>query len=131
MNFMSVHILEAEPERVKVELANGASFWIPVEGSTVNVGDRMSLGIRPEHLRTADDGDASIQGEVMIVEKLGQETQVYLNLDGADADVIFRQPDTLDVEPGDHYSIGINADRCHLFHADGQACRRLFKEKGV
>lgn len=108
MNFISVHIKEATAEHVRVELENGVAFNIPVDGTTVNVGDRMSLGIRPEHLLMSDATEATIEGEVMIVEKLGQETQVYLNLEGADADVIFRQPDTLEVEPGDHYAIGID-----------------------
>ena len=131
MNFMSVFIDEVEAERVKVQLSNGVSFWIPVDGTTVNRGDRMSLGIRPEHLVQAVDADATIHGEVMIVEKLGNETQVYLNLEGADADVIYRQPDTLPVVSGDKLEIGIPAYRCHLFHSDGRACRRLHKENGV
>lgn len=131
MNFMSVFIEEVEAERVKVQLSNGVSFWIPVDGTTVNRGDRMSLGIRPEHLVQAVEADATIHGEVMIVEKLGNETQVYLNLEGADADVIYRQPDTLPVETGDKLEIGIPAYRCHLFHSDGRACRRLHKENGV
>ena len=131
MNFMSVHIEQAEAERVLVQLSNGTTFWIPVDGTTVNVGDRMSLGVRPEHLMSADQGDATIEGEVMIVEKLGNETQVYLNLESADADVIYRQPDTLTVEPGDKLAIGIPAHRCHLFHSDGKACRRLYKEYGT
>ncbi|PMK00859.1 maltose/maltodextrin ABC transporter ATP-binding protein MalK [Vibrio sp. 10N.261.55.A7] len=131
MNFMSVFIEEVEAERVKVQLSNGMSFWIPVEGTTVNRGDRMSMGVRPEHLLPSSHGDASIEGEVMIVEKLGNETQVYLNLEGADADVNFRQPDTLPVEVGDKLEIGIPAHRCHLFHSDGKACRRLHQESGV
>ncbi|MEZ9411702.1 maltose/maltodextrin ABC transporter ATP-binding protein MalK [Vibrio lentus] len=131
MNFMSVHIEQAEAERVLVQLSNGTTFWIPVDGTTVNVGDRMSLGVRPEHLMSAEAGDATIEGEVMIVEKLGNETQVYLNLESADADVIYRQPDTLTVEPGDKLAIGIPAHRCHLFHSDGKACRRLYKEYGT
>lgn len=131
MNFMSVFIDEVEKEQVKVQLSNGTSFWIPVDGTTVTRGERMSLGVRPEHLLSAQDGDATISGEVMIVEKLGNETQVYLNLEGADADVIYRQPDTLDVEAGDHLEIGIPAHRCHLFHSDGKACRRLHQENGV
>ncbi len=91
----------------------------------------MSLGVRPEHLVSSAQGDAVIDGEVMIVEKLGNETQVYLNLESADADVIYRQPDTLDVDSGDRLEIGIPAHRCHLFHSDGRACKRLFNEKGV
>jgi multiple sugar transport system ATP-binding protein len=131
MNFMSVFIDEVEDSRVKVQLSDGDSFWIPVDGKTVNRGDRMSLGVRPEHLVSAEDGDAKVEGEVMIVEKLGNETQVYLNLESADADVIYRQPDTLAVEVGDKLAIGIPANRCHLFHSDGRACRRLHKEAGV
>ncbi|MDX1302146.1 maltose/maltodextrin ABC transporter ATP-binding protein MalK [Photobacterium sp.] len=131
MNFMSVSIEQVENERVMVQLANGQAFWIPVDGSTVNKGDRMSLGIRPEHLVPCDDGDACIDGTILVVEKLGHETQVYLNLDHVDADFIYRQSDTLDVEAGQKFDIGIPAHRCHLFHSDGTACRRLFKEQGV
>jgi len=131
MNFMSVFIEAAEKDRVMVQLANGTAFWIPVDGTTVTRGERMSLGIRPEHLLPANEGDATIEGEVNIVEKLGNETQAYLHIDAADADMIYRQPDTLDVEPGDKLSVGIPAHRCHLFHSDGKACRRLYKEAGV
>lgn len=131
MNFMSVVIEDAEDERVKVKLANNESFWIPVEGKTVNIGDRMSLGIRPEHLLNAEQADATIEGKVQIVEKLGNETQIYMNLASADADVIYRAADTLDVEVGQKYNVGLTAHRCHLFHRDGIACRRLHRESGV
>jgi len=128
MNFVSVAIEQAENDRVMVQLPNGTAFWIPVDGKTVTRGDRMSLGIRPEHLIPCDEGDASIEGKVQVVEKLGYETQVYLNLDNMDADFIYRRPDTLAVEAGDAFKVGIPAHRCHLFHSDGTACRRLYEE---
>ncbi len=55
MNFMSVFIDEVEAERVKVQLSNGTSFWVPVSGATVTRGERMSLGVRPEHLLPAEE----------------------------------------------------------------------------
>ncbi|UTM59999.1 maltose/maltodextrin ABC transporter ATP-binding protein MalK [Photobacterium sp. CCB-ST2H9] len=131
MNFMSVFVEQVETDRVMVQLANGTTFWIPVDGTTVTRGDRMSLGIRPEHLTTEDQGDAVVEGKIQVVEKLGHETQVYLNLKGVDADFIFRQPDVLDVDTGETLSVGIPAYRCHLFHRDGKACRRLHQEQGV
>lgn len=131
MNFISVKVKEVEDTRVMVELSNQESFWIPVDGQTVNKGDRMSLGIRPEHLLNAQDAQATIAGDVQIVEKLGNETQIYLHLDDADADVIFRAPDTISVEVGSKYPIGLTPHRCHLFHSDGRACRRLHREDGV
>ncbi|MDV7105918.1 maltose/maltodextrin ABC transporter ATP-binding protein MalK [Vibrio sp. TH_r3] len=131
MNFISVQIEHVEEERVQVELSNGNTLWIPVEGSSVTKGERMSLGIRPEHLLNAEQADATIEGNIQIVEKLGNETQIYLHLDSADANVIYRAPDTLPVEEGDKFAIGLAAHRCHLFHNDGRACRRLYQENGV
>ncbi|WP_413112290.1 maltose/maltodextrin ABC transporter ATP-binding protein MalK [Thaumasiovibrio sp. DFM-14] len=130
MNFMSVSIESVEENRVMVQLANGNTFWIPVDGSTVKKGSRMSLGIRPEHLVTAEEGDAVLDGTVQVVEQLGNETQVYLQVPGADANVIYRRPDTLQVESDQNYKVGIPAYRCHLFHENGNACRRLHKEIG-
>ncbi|MBD8511079.1 maltose/maltodextrin ABC transporter ATP-binding protein MalK [Photobacterium sp. CAU 1568] len=131
MNFISVFVEQVEKDRVMVQLANGTTFWIPVDGTTVTRGDRMSLGIRPEHLLSGDEGDATVEGDIQVVEKLGNETQVYLNLKGVDADFVYRQPDILDVDAGQVLKVGIPAHRCHLFHRDGLACRRLFQEFGV
>lgn len=131
MNFISVFIEAVEEDRVMVQLANGTVFWIPVDGQTVTRGSRMSLGIRPEHLLPSGQGDATIEGKINIVEKLGNETQVYLHIDAADADVIYREPDTLAIEVGHKFAVDIPAHRCHLFHSDGSACQRLYKEAGV
>ena len=131
MNFMSVNVEQVEDERVMVQLGDGNTFWIPVDGSTVNKGDRMSLGIRPEHLVPCEEGDICVEGKIQVIEKLGYETQAYLHLEHMDADFIYRRPDTLDLEAGDKFKVGIPAHRCHLFHSDGKACRRLYKEPGV
>ncbi len=128
MNFMSVFIEAVEESRVMVQLANGNTFWIPVDGSSVTKGDRMSLGIRPEHLLPAGEGDALLDGKVVVVEQLGNETQVYLEVQGADANVIYRRPDTLVVDGNKTFQVGIPAHRCHLFHDSGAACRRLHEE---
>ncbi|MGF1732488.1 maltose/maltodextrin ABC transporter ATP-binding protein MalK [Photobacterium kasasachensis] len=131
MNFMSVNVEQVEDERVMVQMGDGNTFWIPVDGSTVNKGDRMSLGIRPEHLVSCEEGDVCVEGKIQVIEKLGYETQAYLHLEHMDADFIYRRPDTLDLEAGDKFKVGIPAHRCHLFHSDGKACRRLYKEPGV
>ncbi|WP_434355062.1 maltose/maltodextrin ABC transporter ATP-binding protein MalK [Parasalinivibrio latis] len=131
MNFMSVQVEDVEKERVMVQLANGQTMWLPVDGTTVEKGARMSLGIRPEHLLAKEEGDAYVDGDVQVVEKLGYETQVYLKLKEVDADFIYRRPDTLDIDAGTTFPVGIPANRCHLFHSSGEACQRLYKETGV
>lgn len=131
MNFVSVQVEAVENDRVMVQLANGQTMWLPVDGRTVEQGARMSLGVRPEHLVDCEEGDVCIEGDVQVVEKLGYETQVYLKLKHMDADFIYRRPDTLDIEPGTVYKVGIPAHRCHLFHSSGEACQRLHQETGA
>lgn len=131
MNFMSVTALKAEKDQVKIQMDNGISFWIPVDGTDVQPNTRMSLGIRPEHLVHCDQSDICIEGKVQVVEKLGYETQAYINLKDIDAEFVCRHSDTLDIHAGDTFHLGIPPQRCHLFHNDGKACRRLYQEVGT
>ncbi|MDA9557696.1 maltose/maltodextrin ABC transporter ATP-binding protein MalK [Vibrio sp.] len=131
MNFIPAKVKAAQAESVDVELYNGEALTLPVSGQTLNAGDDITVGVRPEHLVTVEQGDATITGETQIVEKLGNETQAYMRLPNSEEDIIYRQPDTLDIEVGDSLSVGIPAHRCHIFTADGKACQRLYKESGV
>ena len=133
MNFLPVRVVEVKEDVVKIEMldADHMSFWIPVEGRGLNVGDNVSLGIRPEHLLPCEHSDICIKGTVKVVEQLGHETQVYLELPAIKQNIVYRQNDIVLVKEGDEMAIGINPNRCHLFREDGTACRRLYKELGV
>lgn len=133
MNFLPVRVLEVKEDAVKIEMldADHVSFWIPVEGRGLNVGDNVSLGIRPEHLLPCEHSEICIKGTVKVVEQLGHETQVYLELPAIKQNIVYRQNDIVLVKEGDEMAIGINPNRCHLFREDGSACRRLYKELGV
>lgn len=131
MNFIDVKIEKVESDQVLVQTEGNQAFWIQVDGSTVSSGEKMALGIRPEHLVEHSASDHIINGTVQAVEKLGNETQIYLSLTDSDTQVIYRAPDTIEVEPNQPFTIGIPTHRCHLFHKDGSACQRLYKEKGV
>ena len=133
MNFLPVRVVDVKEDSVKIEMldADHVSFWIPVEGRGLNVGDNVSLGIRPEHLLPCEHSDICIKGTVKVVEQLGHETQVYLELPAIKQNIVYRQNDIVLVKEGDEMAIGINPNRCHLFREDGTACRRLYKELGV
>lgn len=134
MNFLPVKITGVEAERVEIELPNSEHrrFWIPVSGEGVNVGDNLSLGIRPEHFVPAAQAEVTLRGNVLALELLGAETQVHLEIpEIKQPTLIYRQNDVLLAEEGDEMHIGILPERCHLFKKDGTACQRLFREKGV
>lgn len=133
MNFLPVRVIDVREGGVKIELPDSThlNFWIPVESDGVQVGDNLSLGIRPEHLVPSSQSEIAFSGRVKVVEQLGNETQVHLEIPPIKQSLVYRQNDIVLVKEGDEMSIGINPNRCHLFKENGEACQRLFAESGV
>jgi len=78
------------------------------------VGDKVELGIRPEHLfpLTHPHAHSKVSGIVQVAEHLGAESFVYMDVD---------------VATGQTYSVGIPAEACYLFDAKEQAFPRTAK----
>ena len=131
MNFLPVKVTATAIEQVQVELPNRQQVWLPVDSAHVQVGANMSLGIRPEHLLPSDIADVTLEGEVQVVEQLGHETQIHIQIPAIRQNLVYRQNDVVLVEEGATFAIGLPPERCHLFREDGTACRRLHKEPGV
>ena len=90
-----------------------------------HVGKRVTCGIRPEHLCEQADtkgaGD-SFEAVVEVVEPMGSETYLYLNLGGTN---ITARVDT-DARPevGKPHRIGVTLEKLHFFDRDsGEALR--------
>jgi len=131
MNFLPVKVTGVEAERVQIELPDRQRVWLPVEGKEVTVGSNLSLGIRPEHLLPSDIAEVTLSGVVQVVEQLGNETQIHIQIPAIRQNLVYRQNDVVLVEEGATFAIGLPPHRCHLFREDGTACRRLHTEPGV
>ena len=131
MNFLPVKVTATAIEQVQVELPNRQQVWLPVDSANVQVGANMSLGIRPEHLLPSHIADVTLEGDVQVVEQLGHETQIHIQIPAIRQNLVYRQNDVVLVEEGATFAIGLPPERCHLFREDGTACRRLHKEPGV
>ncbi len=131
MNFLPVKVTATAIDQVQVRLPNDQRIWLPVESAGVQVGSNMSLGIRPEHLLSSDIADVTLEGEVQVVEQLGNETQIHIQITAIRQNLVYRQEDVVLVEEGALMGIGLPPERCHLFREDGSACRRLHQEPGV
>ncbi|MBK0034011.1 maltose/maltodextrin ABC transporter ATP-binding protein MalK [Erwinia sp. S43] len=131
MNFLPVKVTATAIDQVQVELPNRQQIWLPVDSAGVLPGSNMSLGIRPEHLLPSEVADVSLSGVVQVVEQLGHETQIHIQIPALRQNLVYRQNDVVLVEEGAHYAIGLPPQRCHLFREDGSACRRLHQEPGV
>ncbi|EIS54095.1 TOBE domain protein [Yersinia pestis PY-64] len=72
-----------------------------------------------------------MEGEIQVVEQLGNETQIHIQIPAIRQNLVYRQNDVVLVEEGATFSIGLPPHRCHLFREDGTACKRLYQELGV
>jgi len=92
-------------------------FPLPAEIS-LEEGQAVTYGIRPEHLAVLGDG---INGEVVLIEPTGAETQVTVKV-GADQ-IIASVRERLDLRAGDNIKLSPNLSKVHLF--DSESGQRL------
>jgi multiple sugar transport system ATP-binding protein len=119
MNFIPVNVTAVNDSGTTVQLPGDATVTIPVKPGSLPVGDRATLGIRPEHLRI-DQANGTLNGEVLVVERLGGETYLYVKITGGDTLIVQTDGDNPS-HLHDRVPIYINGELCHLFDSRGDS----------
>jgi len=131
MNFLPVRVLQADAQAVEVEMPGGSALRVAVDGNGVSVGDALTLGVRPEHFVDVEGADFVFHGQIAVAERLGDHNLLHLDLEGLDATVTVCSDGNRRVAVGQPHAVGIVADKCHLFRADGEACARHYREPAL
>ena len=122
MNLLKTKVVSADASGVGVTLPSGGTVTVPVHAGQITIGDPVTFGIRPEHLRPRDGGE--IAGEVLVAERLGGETFLYVQI--APGEMFVVQADGENpIRVHERVTIDINANHCHLFDQSGAAVPRL------
>jgi multiple sugar transport system ATP-binding protein len=114
MNFVDVTI-----ENGHARLSSGERLPLgPRYGSvaTKAEGKAAILGIRPEHFQPAERSSQRLSGTVQIVEPLGSDTLVHLEIAGGT--LTARLPPEARPSVGETIEVGIDADKPHLFDVE-------------
>ena len=113
-----MNVLRAEAdERGALRLENGTALPVSAPAGARQV----SVGIRAEHLSLSDDPGAFVlRGKAKVVEHLGSDMFVHVNIDGVCDPMIVRCPDEMELTIGSAVSVGFEAGNAHLFGPDGQ-----------
>ncbi len=115
MNLLAVEAVN-DGEGSGVRLQDGTRLALAPE-VTVQPGEALTLGIRPEHLHV--DGDGPIRGVVTRVERLGDATLLHADT-RSDESIVVRVDGRSEVRRGEAVAITPDPARLHPFGADGQ-----------
>lgn len=119
MNFLPVTAAHSVDGHLTVTSC-GVEIATQVQGQA---SDGLTLGIRPEHVQLVEPGSASLNGQVLMVERLGAESLAYVRLNGGEVVTVSVDGSHL-IRDGE--TVGLQPDpvHCHLFDAQGQALPR-------
>ncbi len=122
MNFLDVSVLASEARSVTVELPGAVPLVLPFDAKGVRPDERLTLGIRPEHLMEEVDAHAegTFAGEVMVIEHLGGETLLHLRLPD-DRTIQLKGSGESKAVDGQRIMVGFAIRHTHLFTQDGNA----------
>ncbi len=124
MNILAATLVSADRDGAMIQVAGGQGLTVPVAAQRLSAGAAVTLGVRPEHLSEAAAGDMQFAGEVLMTERLGGETYLYVRLEDGQEITVKAAGDT-GTGTGDRVRIGVQAAHCHLFDSDGAALERM------
>ena len=124
MNFIDAEIVEGNATQAIVKLGTGALIRCDVDGTAGKQGDKVTLGVRPEHLVASGTVNA-IETNVTFVESLGSTTHAYCAYPGVEEALTCELDGRMRLNNGDRLTLSLPADACYLFDAAGQAFIRL------
>ncbi|HYD97979.1 MAG TPA: ATP-binding cassette domain-containing protein, partial [Alphaproteobacteria bacterium] len=123
MNFIEGTVSAADAGSVTLQLGAGASITVPCAAATVRPGDKVTFGVRPEHLIEDGEGEARITGQVLVVERLGGETYLYIKMSNEQLLVVKAGGESR-ARIGDTISVGVPAAYSYVFDSKGLALDR-------
>ncbi len=109
---------------LSVTLDVGGGVAAPIGGVASAVGDKVTLGVRPEHLIEGETaGGLNLAGEVDAVEHLGESSLIHMHLDDGTV-VIARTPGDSPTVPGSRITMSAPTSALHVFAESGKALGR-------
>jgi multiple sugar transport system ATP-binding protein len=119
---------EGERYVLRTDVGDGriAFASIPREGTDAVDGDRVTVGVRPEHLRLSDPETADFDATVSVTEYQGNDN--FVHLDVGEAELTAVVPPSVRPEPGETVPVTVPASAVHVFDGDTGESLRTSRE---
>ena len=124
MNLLTGEVVAASAAGATVRTTAGETIRVAVDAASAKAGDRITLGVRPEHLSLSAEGDV-LTAEVLFVEPLGATTMAHLKHPASQDTLTVQLAGGAPARVGESLTLHVPADQAHLFDAEGRAFSRL------
>jgi len=126
MNLVPVTVSANDPEGLRVRAIDGSGeFALGAAAAGAAPGSAATLGFRPDQVTLADVGTGALEGQVDLVERLGDATLVHVRCAGQAAPVIVRLPGhAAPLAAGSRVALRPDLTRSRLFDSAGEAMRQ-------
>ncbi|WMY09609.1 ABC transporter ATP-binding protein [Paraburkholderia phenoliruptrix] len=124
MNFLDGVVHSISAEGIVVRYATGETQLAAVDAANARPGDKVTVGVRPEHLHANSSPDA-LKAKVMALESLGDAAYLYIESVVAAEGLIARIPPLERHAHGEELYLSAAPEHCHVFNAAGMAFKRV------
>jgi multiple sugar transport system ATP-binding protein len=118
MNFLSGGIVAAEENATVISLLGEEKLRLARKAATARPGQPITIGIRPQHIRLADDGGPGVTVRIELVEALGSETVLHSRTADA-APLLAVLSGQHSLSSGETARLAFDAKDVHLFDETG------------
>ena len=123
MNFIE-GVLVAAGESSEIRLQGGETIHFNIDTRSARAGDKIKVGIRPEHVALPATQSNIVSAMTTLVEPMGDSTLVYLDAVGVDDGLTVRASPEFRIVKGDRTNLSFPEQHCHLFDQDGKSFQR-------
>jgi multiple sugar transport system ATP-binding protein len=123
MNFLAGKAGAANSNGISCDVEGLGNVILPLRADAWKPNESVTVGIRPEHIELEDAGGSStpVKGIVNIVENLGGETYLHVEVAPGAPLIMVKLHGSQSPKRGESVTLHLPADRIHLFGADERA----------
>ncbi|WP_288392926.1 sn-glycerol-3-phosphate ABC transporter ATP-binding protein UgpC [uncultured Herbaspirillum sp.] len=130
MNFLPVQVVSVQEQGILVRLTSSEETVLVAAQGQVQPGQSLTLGVRPEHMEIGTQGQYGLTREVMLVERLGEQTYVHLD-EPAGQPLVTKAAGDARIARGERLRVAVAPNCAYLFDQEGVALARTQVHAGL
>jgi len=120
MAFLRAQVVKSGASSVEIQLEAGPTYSLELDGSTLNPGDEVTLGARPEHVQVTEADASPFRVTLEVTEHLGADTYCYVRAGNGES-LTVRAAADFTGRYGQLVGLIPELPNCYLFDAQGLA----------